>query len=259
MLETIKPSYNLAKRARYLLEDSQFIARDVRATEVLQELKAIGRIALIGSAVRALLNSSLRHFDSDLDFVVEVKDSRAYQRLIDRYSPQQNNFGGYRLSLHGIDIDFWDAQCSWAHTQGHKCVRCLEDVVETTFFNVDAILYIVNERRIEAKLGTLEAIKDGYLDINLYPNPNPLGATLRALRRMCQHNMRASNELVAYIADQLDHFGWDRMSALEKSAYPTKPVLESIAGAVPQTGSEFQARYFDRSPWIIRLGLSPLG
>ena len=212
----------------------------------------------MGGALRELQYRSSRHFTSDLDFVIEVDNSQGFRNLVKQYSAKPNRFGGHRISLRGIDIDFWEAERSWAHIQGYSKVSRLEDIVHTTFFNVDAILYIINERRIEAKPGTLEALRDRYLDINLLPNPNPLGATVRALRRMCEHKMRASELLTAYIARQIDNVGWQKILLLDETAYGHRPILRSIAGPAPRTGAEFAERIEGNGNRLHRVGQLPL-
>jgi len=253
-----KRGANLTKRAKYLLEKSKVMSRDARASLVLRRLQDIGRVALIGGAIRDLAFKTNHSFASDLDFVVEVEDSHAYTDLIDSYHARANKFGGYRISLEGIDIDFWEAKSSWANTRGHRVVESLEDVLETTFFNVDALLYIVSDDKIQVKEGTFEALDKRYLDINLRPNPNPLGAAVRALRRMCQFDMQASRHLAEFIAEQIDSNGWEKIAALERMAYQRSTTLQKVAKS-PSNGLEFLANLEENNfklPLICQLELS---
>ena len=227
-----------SKRARYLLKQSKVVTRDERTADVLERLQAIGRVGLIGGAVRDMAFTTLRGFVSDLDFVVEVSDQKAYWKLTEEYCAVVNKFGGYRISLNGIHIDFWDAKKTWASTNGIVHVSSLEDVLNTTFFNVDAIMYVLNENQVKLKDGTLQALEGRFLDINLSPNPNPLGAAVRALRRMCQFDMVASVALANFVAAQIDNHGWDKMVRIERQAYPASNTLQNVA-AKPKNSEEF--------------------
>tara|TARA_R110002049_G_scaffold294379_1_gene480971 strand:- start:97 stop:879 length:783 start_codon:yes stop_codon:yes gene_type:complete len=249
---------NIKRQTRGFLNQRSTLARCEDAGGVYQRLLEVGRVGLIGGAMRELHYGSARKFRSDLDFVLEVKNERAFERLLHGYKHTRNRFGGYRISTWSLDIDFWDVRTTWAHTTGLRNVSCLEDVVETTFFNVDALIYIDAENSLIAKDGALGAIEERFLDINLEENPNPLGAAVRALRRMHDHNMCVSDTLAAFISDQIDEFGWDRMSWQDRFAYPNRPVLQTLAMAIPRSGDEFRElidEHSNRLPKIEQLKL----
>ncbi|MGX9181193.1 hypothetical protein [Mesorhizobium sp. BHbdii] len=237
MAKAEKVERRLARQARSLLR--KLATREGFVAEVLEELGESGRVALIGGALRELRYAPVRHFRSDLDFVVEVRKQDAWKRLVERRCAKPNKFGGFRVSYHHIDIDFWDVTCSWAHTSGYKAVNNLEDVLDTTFFNVDAMIYLLDENKVHAKVGTLEDLDRRFLDINLCPNPNPLGASVRALRRMYELDMRASSNLVQYIASQIDAVGWAKIVMVDRAAYPDRPSLGWINDLHPRSGRDF--------------------
>lgn len=247
----------LSKRARYLLERSRVVERDERVGHVLDRLRNLGRVGLIGGAVRDMVYSTSRRFMSDLDFVVEVVDRQAYRALTEEFCALPNRFGGYRIALNGIHLDFWDAKQTWASAEGHVHVDTLEDVLKTTFFNIDAIIYVLDEHCIKMQNGTREALDNRFLDINLHPNPNPLGAAVRALRRMCQFEMSASEKLARFVAEQMDAHGWDKAVVTERKAYPYSNTLQNVA-ACPRNGDEFldiMAQNMYRLPLIRQLEL----
>lgn len=239
MLESTDTKRELARKARGLLERAHVSSGNRHASYLFKDLMAIGRVALIGGAIRELKYRPIHHFSSDLDFVVEENHENSLKKVALNYRAKPNRFGGYRVSFDNIDIDFWSAKQSWANVEKIKRVDCLEDVVNTTFFNVDAIMYIVEEDRIVAKPGTLEALRDRYLDINLVENPNPLGATVRALRRMHEHRMKASGRLLDYIAEQIDRNGWKAIIKLDEYAYPDKPIIYKVSDLFWKSGAEF--------------------
>ncbi|MEP9387255.1 hypothetical protein [Mesorhizobium sp. KR9-304] len=239
MVPETKIRRRLAQQAWQLLRSEKVVAGQRFAAEVLDELEEVGRVALIGGALRELRYAPIKRFQSDLDFVVEVTKPEKFQSLVERRGATPNKFGGFRVSTPVVDIDFWDLRCSWAHTSGYKKVNDLEDVLNTTFFNVDAIIYLLSDRKIYAKPGTLDDLERRYLDINLYPNPNPVGATVRALRRMLELDMRASELLVKYIAAQIDEVGWSKIVQIDRAAYPAKPSLGWVEGLFPKNGCDF--------------------
>ncbi|WP_216076156.1 hypothetical protein, partial [Acinetobacter baumannii] len=63
-------------------------------------------------------------------------------------------------------------------------MRKLEDVLLGTFFDWDAIAYDLWERKLICSDDYLERIRAKRLDINLQPNPSPMGNLVRAIRRL---------------------------------------------------------------------------
>lgn len=230
----------LALRAQYLLQRSSLPGRSQMVQAFLERFQRVGRIGLIGGAVRDLAYMSARRFKSDLDFVVEVHDHALFNRLLDQLTVRRNAFGGYRLSLPRLHVDFWDARQSWAAKEGLVAVSKLEDVLATTFFNIDALIYVVGESRLIAREGALEALAARTLDINLERNPNPLGATVRALRRMKQFDLRATPALQTYIANNIAISGWRAIVKRDGSAYPHSPFLRTLFDHVPDADEFLQ-------------------
>lgn len=238
-MEKDKSQTRLKRKANYLLTKGKFVTRDETALSIISELRDIGRLALIGGAIRDANYKTSHSFKSDLDFVIETKNISKLEKFIERHKAKPNKFGGYRIQSKDIDIDFWDVYSSWAHKAGYRRVGCLEDVVNTTFFNLDAIIYLVDENKIEAKDGTLQDLENKFLDINLEPNPNPLGAATRALRRMAQYKLSASDRLIYFISKQIDEFGWVKILENEIKAYPKSIKICNFAGRHPENGKDF--------------------
>lgn len=241
MDKTTRTDRQLVRRTRSLR--SQYVKRDRQVAVALDRLCEAGRVALIGGALRELHFRPPGQFESDLDFVVEVHDPVAFKQVVSLYEAKRNSFGGYGIVLDsGIRVDFWNAHETWAHVNGYRNVSHLEDIVETTFFNVDAILYILRENRLIAKEGTREALNERFLDINLLPNPNPAGAAIRAVRRLADHHMKSSTVLLEFIGEQIDKFGWSHLVNLDAKAYPQRPILHHTCKSGFWTGESF-SRY----------------
>lgn len=250
MTQVARTRRALAQRAQYLLKSSRLPGRAQMAQAFLERFNKVGRIGLIGGAVRDLAYMSMWRFKSDLDFVIEVRDRPLFSKLVDELPLKRNSFGGYRMSLPHMHIDFWEAQQSWAAKEGLVRVSTLEDVLETTFFNIDALIYVVGESKLIARKGAVEALAARTLDISLEPNPNPLGATVRALRRMKQFDLRATAALQKYIAENIRAYGWDVVVARDHSAYPHSPFLAALFETAPDPEHflEVMAQHHGRLP-----------
>lgn len=235
-----KPSIeSLVRKTSRLLEDATLPGRQALAEVFLNPLSEIGRVGLMGGAVRDLAFMSVKEFSSDLDFVVEVERRERFDAFVESHSLIRNSFGGYRLMLPGLNVDFWEAGQTWAGRQGLRKVATLEDVLNTTFFNIDALIFVVGEHRVIEREGTLESIEQRLLGINLKENPNPIGATVRTLRRMHQFELFLDNELAEFVADSIDANGWDCLVQRDFLAYPARPFLHAIFVNAPRHGKDF--------------------
>lgn len=237
---TAAPKSKLVKRR---VRDALFrkgpIARCEAAQVVLRDLCEVGRVAAIGGLVRELGFFGCKSVRSDIDFVIEAVDLEHLAAVLKNRQWRKNRYGGYKIRAGYFDIEFWEARNTWAHRKGFAHVERLEDIRSTTFFNIDAILCPLDGSDLIASEDALNALNERYLDINLLENPNPSGSAVRALRRMADHQMRASERLVGYIAKQVDEIGWVGLVNLDNSAFGNRPILASIAPYNFDSGDSF--------------------
>jgi hypothetical protein len=78
------------------------------------------------------------------------------------------------------------------------------DLLRSTFFDVDAVLYDLNEREIHAIRGYVSLLHARTLDVNLMPNPSVRGNALRAVRRLLGWGLRPKPRLREFLECALD-------------------------------------------------------
>ncbi|MEP1832540.1 MAG: hypothetical protein ABJL57_02530 [Hyphomonas sp.] len=218
----------LRDKAERLLWTSAIPGRTTFVEQFLEPALTCGNVGLIGGAVRDLAFQSVRKFKSDLDFVLCVDDFDAFARLSSTLNLRCNAFGGYRTTVGGLRVDFWEARSSWAHLAGHCQVNDLSDVRKTTFFNLDAIILDVGKRELIADEEVISGFLERYLDINLRPNPNEDGAAVRALRRLWKNQLKASKRLVDFLVERVDASGWEALIERDSLAFPHAPILVGL-------------------------------
>jgi len=133
-------------------------------------------------------------------------------------------------------------------------VSSLRDLVDATFFDWDAVLYDVATRKVIAQKGYFERIQRRVIDINLAPNPNPLGNAVRALRYAYRWDAALGKRLVAHVAKQIQDHGWDALVASEHRSFATS-VLKAINGDAVTIALNDSLR---RDTGPIRLQLQPV-
>lgn len=199
---SIAPNKDALKRRleRYLWANSD------GETALLQDIlrahfQDFSRVAIIGGLVRDFAREGRKGFRSDVDLVIDGKKEQV-ERLAVFLQAKSNRFGGFGFKQGPWKIDFWALETTWA--RNHVPIERLEDVVTGTFFDWDAIAYDLWRRRVICGSDYFNRIEEGKLDVNLLPNPSPLGNLVRAVRRLVNWDVNAGPVLRRFIDDHLN-------------------------------------------------------
>lgn len=243
-------SERLRRRAKYF-----FGAKSRRRGEVAEFASILtdyGPIAVVGGMLRELLLGGNRSFSSDVDFVVMPASTIQFEQCMEKMRATRNRFGGYGLTLSRWKVDVWPLQKTWAAEAGHVSVQDFSDVVRTTFFNWDAILYLLHDHAVIASTDYFDALARRYLEINLEPNPNPIGNAVRALRYAWRWHASFGPRLAQHVHCQIQEHGWQKLVSAEHKSFRHR-ILPSIdEGRVMSILSEA-----DRIAWQHEVKLSP--
>lgn len=174
------------------------------------------RVAVIGGLVRDFALEGRSGFKSDVDLVVDAPAEEVAQ-LAKQLKATPNRFGGYGCKQGPWKIDFWALETTWARQ--YVPVKKLEDVVSCTFFDWDAVAYDLWEKKLICSDGYLERIRDRTLDINLRPNPSPMGNLVRAIRRLVLWQAKPGPALREFIKDYLDEDGLRFVQSKERELF----------------------------------------
>jgi hypothetical protein len=209
---------NLALKRRL---DRYFWANDtgemVFLRQVLQDrFTAFDRIAVIGGLVRDFAHEGRDGFRSDLDLVIDAPADRV-ATLAAELDATSNRFGGFGCKHGPWKIDFWALETTWARR--HVPVQKLEDIIACTFFDWDAVAYDLKGRRLICADNYLGRIRKRTLDINLLPNPSPMGNLVRAVRRLVLWKVKAGPLLQRFINEHLDEAALRFIHAKEAELY----------------------------------------
>ncbi|MER0240074.1 hypothetical protein [Fulvimarina sp. MAC8] len=220
----------LRRRAAYFFTTDRRGRREVR--DFAASLSMMGECAVVGGMLRDLCLGGHRAFRSDVDFVADVEDLPAFDRAMERLGATVNRFGGYGVKLSQWQVDVWPLQRTWAKCERYAEVRCIDDVLNTTFFDWDAVLYYPSTGRVAAKECYFGRLRDRLIDVNLQPNPNPVGNAVRALRYACRWNARLAPKLAEHVGRQVRACGWEALVLAEKRSFRTRYLHTLDAGEV---------------------------
>lgn len=189
-------------------------------------------VAIIGGMVRDFARVGAPGFHSDVDLVIDAPSAEVAD-FAAAHGARVNAFGGFSLIAEGWEVDFWPLESTWALREGHVELERLEDVVRSTFFDHDAIIYDIGRRRVICDEGYVARQPMNILEINLMPNPSIQGNLYRATRRIIGWELTAGPKLRAFIEEHLDVAAFEHMVATElrKKAVPiiaTFPDVEAL-------------------------------
>ena len=201
-------------------------------SRVVAFLSDLGRVAVFGGAVRDLALHGTAARPADIDLVVEGDSDRQLSRFLAPYAPARNRFGGFRFKVERWSFDVWRVEDTWAVREGLVKARRLDDLVQTTFFDWDALLYVERSGTIAALPDYFDRLASSVIDINLRENPNPLGNLIRTLRILAAGRAFLGKHLMAYAWDQLNHVDDRAILAAEATSfrvnYLSAPTLLSV-------------------------------
>lgn len=156
---------------------------------------------VIGGLLRDLYIYNTLDNIKDIDIVIEIKDSKNFDKLVKTYKPRINAFGGYKFKIDNIIFDIWELDNTWAYkskTLDIETNKYIENLQYTVFLNIDSIVYDIQNNKLY-KDAFDNCIETKTLDIILETNPEIDLNILRAIVYAKQYNLAYSNRLKSLI------------------------------------------------------------
>ena len=228
MLPPARDSHLVKRRIdAYLQRDKSMPVARLRAL-LAEQFADFERTAIIGGLVRDFARRGRSSFRSDVDLVIEAPRADV-SRLAARLGAIPNRFGGYAYHHPHWKVDFWAMEATWAIVEGHASATRLEDLLQCTFFDCDAIMYDLGTGKVSAKESYFDALANNSIEINLQPNPSIEGNLLRAIRRVFAWGSEPGPKLRQFILDNLNEATFDRIAQTEARIYSTAVTADFLS------------------------------
>lgn len=198
---------------------------------------------IFGGMVREFSLGHAREFCSDLDLVT-LHSRKSIEQFLGGRDWVRNKFGGYRILQDKWMYDIWSLEDTWAAQAGYiECVN-FDDLLRTTFFDIDSAAFHISSRRLIMSAAHVEAVRSKRLGINLAENPSPSAMARRAVRMAMRNELSLSRELAHYV---VYNYRSSQPSSLESGyVYALKRLLDS--GECQLVRPEIQPDFF-RVSW----------
>ena len=210
----------LRKRVGYFFSTDRRNRKEVH--DFVKNLELHGfEVAIFGGMLRDLLLIGNRKFKSDVDLVVKGGTGEKFQKFLTYYWYKTNNFGGYDISLKNWKVGVFRLEETWAKMKGYIEVSQFKDLVNTTFFSCDAIVYNLTKDEIHTCDGYFQNFYDGVIEINLDKFINPVNHVIRAFRYKEKFGFEFGENLSYFLDKIIDEYGLDFVIHDEKERYGT--------------------------------------
>jgi hypothetical protein len=215
---------------------TRFVDKELAILPAFAELRSLsqsyGPMAIFGGLIRDLALGYSREFSSDVDLVLKDIPPDVLARYLTPYGAQRNSFNGFRVQFGRWGLDLWTFDSTWAFAKGLVEGRELSDLLRTTFFNWDAVLFDVGSREIIARPSYFEELGSRRLAINLRETPNELGAAVRALRSMAVETVSLTPGLAAFLNSQVLEHGIHQIVGEDAKRSGRRRLTTSFVGSV---------------------------
>nr|WP_315384807.1 hypothetical protein [uncultured Sphingomonas sp.] len=167
---------------------------------VVDSLQHIGECVIFGGMPRDFARGGRSSFNSDVDIVVDA-DPMSLEEALGGMLTRKNRFGGYRFRYGRFDFDVWALQNTWAIETGLVAGDTVLDLINTTFFDCDSVIFNCVTGQIEASERFWYSIKNNIVGINLEANPHYIGTLARTLKLLLDSPHNLTNRLARYLHD----------------------------------------------------------
>jgi hypothetical protein len=204
----------LRDRVKHVLFSRRYAGEPTKT--VLNAIANLGSIAVFGGLLRDLSLDPPSPALSDIDLVIATDSPQLLGERLDSLHPTRNRYGGYKVSQGEWTFDIWPLGETWAFKNGLVPAGGFRDLIHTTFFNWDAIVFELLSETFYSLPNYFKDLNARLLEINLEATANPTGNAVRALRLLRSRRAHWGPHLAHYMHAFL-------MTALERGPANVPP------------------------------------
>ena len=154
----------------------------------------------------------------DIDIVVDKID-KPLQEYLTEFIIRKTRFGGYKIVMSNNDYDIWPLHETWAFKKTPRLdldFDLFQDLPSTSFFNITAVVYSLENRRLIQNKKFKSGIEYKKLDIVYKPNPFPELCFIKAFEYKNKYNMTLTKKLERYLINIYPKYENKLISSQEK-------------------------------------------
>lgn len=147
---------------------------DDKSWSIIQDITKVSELYIFSGIIRDFLTGDYSGF-RDVDFV--LTENKYFNRLIKTLLKNNivdiyfNQFGGLKITFKELHIDIWRIEDTWG-IKKEKKEATADSLVDSAFFNFQAIVYSLHQHRFIFHEDFCRFIKTRVMDVVYDKNPN---------------------------------------------------------------------------------------
>lgn len=144
----------------------------------------------------------------DLDIVFKTENDDQLNKILSTYKYKINSFGGYKIEIGDLNIDFWSIDNTWALNIS-KLYLDLDKyrlLPKTSFFNFSSIIFDLKKSNFIASTDFFNFLKNRKIDYVLEENPLPILCIVNSIYYSRKYNLKISNRLKKYYVRRFENY-----------------------------------------------------
>jgi hypothetical protein len=135
----------------------------------------------------------------DLDIVFKSIDNSKLNEILHQYNHRKNSFGGYKIEIGDLNIDFWSVDNTWGlNFSSYLDLDRYQYLPKTSFFNFSSIIFDLKKRVFIASPDFLKFLETREIDYVLEENPQPVLCMINTIYYYRKYNLKVSKKLKLY-------------------------------------------------------------
>jgi len=176
------------------------------------------------------LESKNSYRDIDLIYLSKNFDIDAFL-ILKNYTFKKNSFGGYKISIDGIDIDLWNIQNTWGikKFESRPFYEWIYELIpQTSFFNFSSVIYSFSNREFIYTEQFENFVNNKKIDIVLSENPNPVLCIINIFYYQQKLNLDLAKRTIEYFLENFEKYSSDDYRQVQEKHFGKQIISYSV-------------------------------
>jgi len=196
-IESIKLENNNFLHYLYAHIDSEVIF-------FLDKISHVADIYVFSGVIRNFFINP-KHNIRDLDLVFKTDNIKAVKQIVNLFNFSINSFGGFKININGLHIDFWNIEDTWAFSKKKSFTVLHKELVlaDSSFFNFSSIVFDLRFQEFIVTESFVDFLNKKEIDLVLEDNPYPPLCIVNTIYYSDTYQLKISKRLRRYF---INHF-----------------------------------------------------
>lgn len=173
----------------------------------LQNISRVADIYIFSGVIRNFfINPKFKI--RDLDLVFKTDNITAVRNIVNLFNFSLNSFGGFKIKINNLSIDFWNIEDTWAFNKKSVFTVLHKELVlpESSFFNFSSIVFDLKQKEFIVSESFVDFLKRKEIDLVLEENPYPVLCIVNTIYYSNTYQLKISKRLRRYFISNFKNY-----------------------------------------------------